>query len=130
MLLLKKGSQGDEVKKLQKILMLPVDGIFGSQTQNAVKKFQLQNDIKVDGIVGNVTWQLLLIVKPDIDAIDEDTDLGEQWFTTNFGQRIHKYYLSRSEYLRKPGRNEYMFLHHTAGGSNPYACIDYWETRS
>jgi len=127
MLLLKKGSQGDEVKKLQKILMLPVDGIFGSQTQNAVKKFQLQNDIKVDGIVGNVTWQLLLIVKPDIDAIDEDTDLGEQWFTTNFGQRIHKYYLSRSEYLRKPGRNEYMFLHHTAGGSNPYACIDYWE---
>ena len=92
MLLLKKGSQGDEVKKLQKILMLPVDGIFGSQTQNAVKKFQLQNDIKVDGIVGNVTWQLLLIVKPDIDAIDEDTDLGEQWFTTNF-DLLQEYHL-------------------------------------
>lgn len=126
MLLLKKGSSGDEVKKLQKILMLPVDGIFGSQTQNAVKKFQLQNDIKVDGIVGNITWQLLVTIKPDIEAIDEDTDLGEQWFTTNYGQRIHKYYLSKSEYLRKPGKNQYMFLHHTAGGCNPYSCIDFW----
>lgn len=126
MLLLKKGSSGDEVKRLQKILMLPIDGIFGSQTQNAVKKFQLQNNIKVDGIVGNVTWQLLVTTKPDIEAIDEDTDLGEQWFTTNYGQRIHKYYLSKSEYLRKPGKNQYMFLHHTAGGCNPYSCIDFW----
>lgn len=126
MLLLKKGSSGDEVKRLQKILMLPIDGIFGSQTQNAVKKFQLQNDIKVDGIVGNVTWQLLVTIKPDIEAIDEDTDLGEQWETTNYGQRIHKYHLSKSEYLRKPGKNEYMFLHHTAGGCNPYSCIDFW----
>ena len=126
MQLLKQGSTGSDVVKLQKILLLPADGIFGRHTKDAVKKFQLHNDIKVDGIVGNITWQLLVMVKPDIEAIDEDSDLGEQWFTTNYGQRIHKYYLSKSEYLKKPGKNQYMFLHHTAGGCNPYRTIDHW----
>ena len=126
MQLLKQGSRGSDVEKLQKILLLPIDGIFGRHTKDAVKKFQLHNDIKVDGIVGNITWQLLVMVKPNIEAIDEDSDLGEQWFTTNYGQKIHKYYLSKSEFLRKPGKNQYMFLHHTAGGSNPYRTIDHW----
>ena len=127
MQLLKQGSTGPDVEKLQKILLLPVDGIFGRYTKDAVKKFQLHNNIKVDGIVGNVTWQLLVIVKVDTEAINEDTDIGGQWFTTNYGQKIHKYYLSKSEYLKKPGASKYMFLHHTAGGSNPYACIDNWS---
>ncbi len=127
MQLLRKGSTGDSVKKLQRLLFLTPDGIFGPHTESAVKQFQLNYDLKVDGIVGNNTWQLLVIKKPKgMEAIHEDTDLGSQWFSTNFGQRIRKYYLGKTEYLNKPGKSQYMFLHHTAGGSNPYACIDYW----
>jgi len=32
-----------------------VDGIFGYLTQSAVKEFQKQNDLVVDGIAGRVT---------------------------------------------------------------------------
>ncbi|PWL28268.1 MAG: hypothetical protein DCO96_09855 [Fluviicola sp. XM-24bin1] len=39
-MLLRKGSRGPEVKELQEILGIPADGIFGSQTETAVKKFQ------------------------------------------------------------------------------------------
>jgi len=38
----------------------PVDGQIGSQTKEAVKKFQEANKINPDGIVGSRTWQLLL----------------------------------------------------------------------
>lgn len=55
------GSKGDEVKKLQRALnekgyALDVDGIYGSQTQSAVKDYQKKNNLSVDGIVGNQTW--------------------------------------------------------------------------
>jgi hypothetical protein len=49
-----------------------------------------------------------------------------QYFITNYDQLIHKHYLPDGEYLKGPIKNEYIFLHHTAGNSNPYACIDMW----
>ena len=36
-----------------------VDGIFGRDTENAVKRFQKDNGLKVDGIVGRNTWKEL-----------------------------------------------------------------------
>ena len=130
MRLLKIGSEGDDVKQLQKVLGLTADGIFGRLTKKAVKRYQLQNDLVVDGIVGKNTWQLMQVVKLTNDAIDEDTDINSQYYNTVFGSTIHKYYLSKDEYLQKRGKNEYLFLHHTAGGANPYACIDYWNRDS
>ena len=59
------GSKGSDVTELQKLLKnngyadLAVDGIFGSQTQDAVKKYQQANGLAVDGIVGNNTWAAL-----------------------------------------------------------------------
>ncbi len=38
----------------------PVDGQIGSQTKEAIKKFQEANKINPDGVVGSRTWQLLL----------------------------------------------------------------------
>lgn len=58
------GSQGSEVTELQKLLnqngyTLDTDGIFGTQTQAAVKDYQQKNNLDVDGIVGNNTWGAL-----------------------------------------------------------------------
>ena len=33
------------------------DMIYGNKTQNAVKKYQKANDLKVDGVVGKNTWK-------------------------------------------------------------------------
>ena len=58
------GSQGSSVTELQKLLNnngynLTVDGIFGSNTQAAVKDYQQKNGLAVDGIVGTNTWGAL-----------------------------------------------------------------------
>mgnify|MGYP002525210335 CR=1 FL=1 len=65
---LKCGSKGNYVVILQKKLLtlgykLPKygsDGSFGSETEAAVKQFQADNKLKVDGIVGKNTWAALL----------------------------------------------------------------------
>jgi len=57
---IKKGAQGDTVKWLQQQLGINADGVFGSQTEQAVRDFQRQNGIQVDGIVGNETMEYLL----------------------------------------------------------------------
>ena len=55
-MLLKKGSKGDDVKELQKLLNITVDGDFGPATELAVMRFQAQQGLKTDGIVGPKTW--------------------------------------------------------------------------
>lgn len=58
--LLKKGSKGEEVKRLQMALNLIPDGIFGSLTEEAVKAFQKSHGLKPDGIVGEKTWAIII----------------------------------------------------------------------
>lgn len=55
-MILQKGDKGEDVKTLQKYLHLAEDGIFGRITEDAVKAFQRAHGLKVDGIVGNITW--------------------------------------------------------------------------
>ena len=49
---LRSGMSGDEVRRLQKALGIRVDGIFGDNTTQAVKAFQLQKGLTGDGVVG------------------------------------------------------------------------------
>ncbi len=55
------GSSGDEVKQIQQKLKEwgyykgNVDGVYGSQTQQAVKNFQKANGLTADGIAGEKT---------------------------------------------------------------------------
>ncbi|MBW4634954.1 MAG: peptidoglycan-binding protein [Iphinoe sp. HA4291-MV1] len=59
---LKKGSKGDLVVTIQKILQTTkdyhgkVDGDFNSRTEDAVKAFQKRVGLTQDGIVGDRTW--------------------------------------------------------------------------
>ena len=71
--MLKEGSKGPEVKRLQGLLGVSADGMFGPATKKAVVRFQLGANISADGIVGNETWTLLLTRGPEREAIDEDT---------------------------------------------------------
>lgn len=57
--MLRKGSQGPDVKRLQKLLGITVDGAFGPNTEKAVIKFQQANGLKPDGLVGPKTWTAL-----------------------------------------------------------------------
>ena len=59
-MLLKVGSRGEDVKKLQSKLGLGSDGIFGKGTEEAIKSFQLKNGLSPDGIVGEQTWQRIM----------------------------------------------------------------------
>lgn len=61
----KMGSRGDEVRRIQQKLKSmgyytgSVDGIYGTQTQSAVKKFQRDNGLDADGIAGSKTLSYL-----------------------------------------------------------------------
>lgn len=56
---LRKGSKGNDVKKLQKEVGTKSDGIFGNNTRTAVIKFQKNNKLIADGIVGKNTAHAL-----------------------------------------------------------------------
>lgn len=53
---LRKGDKGEDVKNLQIALGIESDGIFGPNTEKAVKQWQAQHGLTVDGIVGQKTW--------------------------------------------------------------------------
>jgi putative chitinase len=59
-MILKLGSEGENVKKLQIKLGVDPIGKFGPKTDAAVKVFQSSNGLKVDGIVGPTTWNILM----------------------------------------------------------------------
>jgi putative chitinase len=72
-MLLKNGSKGEDVKKLQEKLGVESTGTFGPKTEAAVKTWQKANGLKDDGIVGPATWSKLFgESKPETTVIKED----------------------------------------------------------
>lgn len=57
---IRRGSVGPAVRKLQRLLRLRADGIFGKKTEAAVRAFQKDHGLAVDGVVGPATWEHLL----------------------------------------------------------------------
>ena len=53
---LKRGSHGPRVAKVQRWLGLTPDRIYGPATKRAVKRFQRRHGLTADGIVGPATW--------------------------------------------------------------------------
>ena len=54
-IVLTEGAEGRQVQLLQQALGIPVDGIFGPETEEAVQAFQAKSGLTVDGIVGPQT---------------------------------------------------------------------------
>lgn len=106
-MLLKKGSKGEDVKKLQNILGVAADGDFGANTEKAVKEWQNAHGLDIDGIVGNKTWEKMLNAtkSDDIDWIIKAFIPAH--ITKSVGRKI-----------------KYLVIHYTAGGnSNPGAAM-------
>ena len=53
--IVKRGDRGAAVRRIQQELGIPVDGVFGAQTERAVRRFQRSHDLVADGIVGPLT---------------------------------------------------------------------------
>ncbi|QJB46269.1 N-acetylmuramoyl-L-alanine amidase [Dolichospermum flos-aquae] len=53
-------TSGVIIRYLQYRVGADPDGIYGPQTQAAIKKFQQQNGLTADGIIGAITWQKLV----------------------------------------------------------------------
>lgn len=57
--------RGEDVRQCQERLGIhgfpvgEIDGIFGKKTDNSVRQFQIINNLEVDGIVGQKTWEAL-----------------------------------------------------------------------
>jgi len=116
-MVLKLGSKGKEVELLQEYFKLPVDGVFSSSTENAVKVFQKDHGLTPDGVVGPKTWSVIGLASTDVSEKVNDPD---------FDLDIKVHYLPIGEYNPGPTKKEWLFLHHTAGWHDPYQVIDIW----
>lgn len=70
------GMKGDDVRTLQELLnkagdSIIVDGSFGNQTHNAVRKFQTENGLTADGIVEHITQRALKELM-EAELVDDD----------------------------------------------------------
>ena len=117
----KRGSIGEQVRQIQKALGIQADGIFGKGTEDAVKKFQRENGLTVDGKVGPKTLEKLMS--------NMDTDLSPI-IKPGTVLDIENYYLPKNEYISGKYNNDYIILHHTAGWDNPKQVVDSWAKDS
>ncbi len=121
MQILKKGSKGDDVKKLQTLLKINVDGDFGPKTEAAVKQFQKEHNLTQDGIVGPKTWEAL----------------GVKSTTTTSSKCVDPsvVYLPLNACLTKTSnRNvKYLVIHYTAGTTSAVGSAksmkSFWEKK-
>ena len=89
---LRRGSQGADVVRIQTILnrigqnypaiprISPVDGLFGQQTEDAVRRFQSIFNLDVDGIVGKGTWYELIRLYVGVNRLSELESEGQTFY--------------------------------------------------
>jgi peptidoglycan hydrolase-like protein with peptidoglycan-binding domain len=65
-ILLLAGSEGRQVRLLQRALGIEVDGVYGPETEAAVRRFQTSRGLTADGIVGPLTSRALAVHAPPV----------------------------------------------------------------
>lgn len=93
---LRSGSRGPNVVRAQVMLnrigrnypaipKIPsVDGIFGAQTESAVRRFQEIFGLTVDGIIGKATWYRLVRLYVGVNALSELESEGQTFYAVNW----------------------------------------------
>ena len=93
---LRRGSSGPSVVVVQVELnriaqnypaipkLASVDGIFGSQTEASVRRFQEIFDLTPDGIVGKATWYALVRLYTAVTSLSELRSQGQQFYSINW----------------------------------------------
>ena len=93
---LRRGSSGPNVVVIQVELnrisqnypaipkLATVDGIFGSRTEAAVRKFQEIFDLEPDGIVGKATWYALVRLYTAVTSLSELRSQGQRFYTISW----------------------------------------------
>lgn len=93
---LRRGSTGPNVVVLQTELnriaqsypaipkLSNVDGIFGSRTEAAVRRFQEIFNLEPDGIVGQATWYALVRIYIAVTRLAELRSQGQQYYAINW----------------------------------------------
>lgn len=106
-----KGSIGEEVKLIQKLVGVTADGAFGLKTFDAVKKWQSTHGLTPDGMVGEKTWKAMFPGKAYPTASKSDTNLCVADFVTYDPINTHITACN-------PRTPKYLVLHFTAGASS------------
>ena len=87
---LRVGSSGTDVSTVQRQLAriaqnypaigsVPIDGIFGTATETAVKRFQSIFNLSSDGIVGSATWYKISYIYVAVKKLAELSSEGESY---------------------------------------------------
>ena len=61
-----------------------MDGIFGAQTEAAVRKFQEVFDLSVDGIVGRATWYAIVRLYTAVTSLSELRSQGQRFYANSW----------------------------------------------
>ena len=67
--MIRKGDKGEDVRRLQHLLGITADGVFGEKTHDAVVAFQRAHELTPDGIVGALTWDALQQGEPKSEVL-------------------------------------------------------------
>lgn len=135
---LSRGSFGDQVKALQQYLIglgytnVKADGVYGPQTELAVKQYQLDNGLKGDGTWGPISQQKAVVIggSPDpagAPGTGKAPDDASYMFNTETGALNDKFVPKTQEELDKY-YNTYVASHPVFAGNNPEALAYAAET--
>lgn len=103
------GTTGKEVEKLQLFLVeivplfpnmpiINIDGVYGEETKNAVKKFQSLNSLPVTGDVDTYTWNVLNNLyskankkRQNDEFLDQSVNVVKEGSNNNYVVDLQKY---------------------------------------
>lgn len=82
-----RGDRGPTVRKLQRLLHVRADGVFGTTTVRAVKRFQRRRGLEADGVAGPGTWRALKRSRRS-GRSSRDSSRGDRVRVTSSGRSV------------------------------------------